>query len=612
MGRRRWLLVPVLVAALAVGGWLAVRALFDVGRHRAAVAELLAETTGWRAATGPLSLALFPAAAIDISGVTLVDPRGVSRLEARRAVVHARLVPLVGRRLEAREIELLRPELHLGRREARLVGPPLGAVARAARNGTGERLVEVRVRGGRVVVPPPAAARPGTADLVLEDVAAVFVPATGRLWGSARIDAGGRVQWLGHAGRRLEIDVDGLPAGLLASWLGLPGPEGGQVSGHAVRDPAGALEIDARGTDLDLPPAGAWRDVRVEGVLAAPGGEARPLEGTVHVAGLAIGLAGSLGSAPRLALSVRQAPAVPLLALAHPLVGFAIGASGPGTVDGSLDLVTPPGGDGVPEWRWEGRGRFARLAPAPGLPGLTGARAEARGGSRSPVSIRASGGLAGGRARLAVGGGDDGGLSWSVGIERAALEEVLAALAPDVVPAGALGGALDASGEGRTGPGGISAARLAVRIDPFVAPAWDLLDPWVRAVSRPDPEPSPDGTGNAPPVARPRSLEARVALRDGSFILEDVKIVASGATARGSGTYDPRGRRIELVLELVPAGKARRWLARGLSRAAETDPVPAPARRRLIIEGPPGAPAFRLEPEPAGPTPAGEGGEAVP
>ncbi len=594
MRRRVWIALGA-IALLVPGAWFGAGAMLGVDRHRTAVAELLAETTGWHAKVGPLSLALAPGAVIALDGLELSDARGASRLSAGRAVLRARLAPLVGRRLEIREIEILRPVIRLGRQGGRLGLPPLAAVARAAKGGGAARLLELRVRGGRVAGPDDGGASP----VALSDLSLVFVPATGRLWGSGRVEGGGHVRWLGKAGDRLEIEFDGVDAALVADRFDLAPPGiAGRVSGRAVLGSTGRLDVEALLTEL-AGPGGPWPDVTLALGIEPAGADGRPLEGTAGLGDVELAVSGVLGGRSRLTLVTRDAPtgaAVPLLAR---LVLLPLDTTGGGRLDGTLDLQVVPGeGDAAPRFvrRWEVRATAAGVRPVPGLPlTVTGASFDAAGRDGSPAEARVVGRLAGGRIDLALEGpaGAPGAPVTCRGtLVDADLDSLLAQLAPGVSAAGVFSGTLRVEGRGTCRPRAADGGHgvLQVTVDPLEAPGWDLLAPWGAALA----SIAGDGHVDAPaPPAPATRLTARVAVREGALILEDVTITAQDVTARGAGRYDPATRRLALALDLTIDGAARAWLDRrweAIYRAPR-----AGVRRVLVVEGSPGSPAMRLD-----------------
>ncbi|RMF72951.1 MAG: hypothetical protein D6738_10030, partial [Acidobacteria bacterium] len=394
--RRRLVAVLALAVVLAAAGWLGARALLDVDRHRGAIVSLLADTTGWRAEVGPLSLGLAPGAAIRGDRPVLRDPRGVSELRASDLVVRARLGPLVGRRLEARELLFLRPTLRLGRApDGQLVLPPLAAVARGAAGLGQARLVEIRLRGGRVEIPPP----PGDtgAALGLEDLEAVFVPATGRLWGRARIAGKGTVSWLGTAGGRLEIRAEALPLAPVLARAGL-GAAGirGRFDGTVVREGGGALAIEGALADLAGPGDRGWPEVRVDVRIEPPGAGRLPLAGTLAAGPLVVEVSGHVGRDPRLSLAVHDAPAADLLAALGGLVDLPFAAAGGGALSGSADLRAGAGPLAV---RWELAGALDRVELSGG-PTIRAARVEASSAGGGVVTGTVSGDLLGGTLRV--------------------------------------------------------------------------------------------------------------------------------------------------------------------------------------------------------------------
>lgn len=536
--RKFWFVAGAVLVAAGVGGWAALSLLVDAERHGRLAAELLAHATGWECQVESASLTFASGVAIDLRGVALVDPSSSARLDADRAVVRAALPALFAGRLEATEVRLLRPSVVIARDAQGQIALPRLADGASLRGARG-RLDEVHLQGARVTI----AGRDGSArTLVLDELAAVLAPGTGRVWGNARVGSGeGRVRWLGRAGDPIDIDLERVPCAPIAQWLALPAPAAGEATGRVTWRPGDTIDIgvdlDGFALDAERP---AWPRTTLRVVALPPASGERVLTLSARAGGVEVKGDGTLrGSALALALTATGVPTAELASIALPALGWPWALDGPGTADLTLRLVRAD--ESAPATAsFEVTALAQTMRGLPGIPALTPSRVVVAAPPGEPPRGRLEGVAEGGvfEADLTLDRRVD---PQAITLEGAIRGASLAALL-------ARGGGLPASkatiaidgqatlalhDRGHTGT-----LALAIRGLP---PAWGTLD-------------TNDGDG-AETASGPMTARATLVLLAGApWRLRDVIVENARMSARGEGTFDSASGAIALELAVRARG----------------------------------------------------------
>ena len=586
-----------LILALLAGGVWALPAWLDQSRYQDAVASLVAAGLGRPVRIeGPVALHLLPQPVLTASGVEVEDAGDGVFLRARELRLRVALGPLLAGRVQARELVLRGPELHLP-------WPP--APGALTQRPSAWLSGQARVEDGRLVV----------GGLTLTDVAATLSTdadtgtlsaagtgsSAGRAWRfTARL---ARPGWDGAAG--LEWSLDG------------QGPlrdTGASFSGRIASDGALAGRVAGRGPDLSQLVPGPPVSWRADGRLWAAGGLAVADE-------LSVELGGSPG---RGAVALRVGEGARLdLAL----------AAGRLDLDAWLPVLLRPHRPGLPTG-------LDLSAEAATLAGGTLRRPRAAFDlGEDGVAVREASALLPGEAHLALDGrvspGDKPGFE---GTGRLAAPDLRATLrwlerfAPgplSALPPGVLRTA-DVQARVALAPGQLSLSDLRGRLDgeavqgglsvkpgPRPAVAAGLvferlpLDPWL-----PDPAALPAlfsapgavaeltrrfggfdadlniqaqrASWRGAPVER-LALDAQV--EAARLTLRRLEATAFGARLAASGTVGEGGRVTEAVAELTAPDAAP---LRVLVPAPFDGLLDGPGSARLALSGPPDALAARL------------------
>lgn len=297
MKRRKWLWVVLALAGLVLLAALALPFVLDVDRYRGLIEQRAEQALGRDVRLGALKLSLLPfGVRVDDVGIgALPGEGGGELLTVEHLRVGARLLPLLGKRLEVTKIVVDGPTLNLERgADGRWnVERLLGEDAAGSGEGSGppgsaegpQILVEsLRVRGGRIAIRDASFADPlelvlSDLDLSLRDVAIdrplqleLSAALAGKGGDAGRIALAGTVGPLPEPGAALptalSLRLERMPGSLVARVTEMLG------IGAGVRDASLTLELagsvpetfEARGT-LKLDAA----EVR----LAAPDGTQR-------------------------------------------------------------------------------------------------------------------------------------------------------------------------------------------------------------------------------------------------------------------------------------------------------------------------------------------------
>src|SRR4051794_32725870 len=241
---------------LAIAGIWVVPGMLDWNRYRGSIAALVSSGLGRPVRIdGDVTLHLLPQPILTASGIALDDAGDGVVMAARELRLRVALGPLLGGRVDARELELRGADLHLP------WPPPPGALARrppAWLTGLQARVEESRLQVGNLVFSDIGArleTDPDTGTVAATGSGTTF----GRSWRfPARLTRPG-----GDGAAGLDVSLDG--EGKLQDT-------GGTFSGVLGADGALSGRVAGRGPDLSqlMPgPSVAWRG---DGRLSAAGG----------------------------------------------------------------------------------------------------------------------------------------------------------------------------------------------------------------------------------------------------------------------------------------------------------------------------------------------------
>lgn len=592
---RKLIIGLVVLALLALGVWLALRAIVDVERHQESLRAALESATGWSASFSSVHLSLARGVKLEMRDLSLIDRRGGSAIEAPRAIFRARLADLLRGRLALRDAALLRPQIVIARDPARgWRWPQPGRAAPGA-----PELAELTIRGGQLSLVGPAVSR----TLEVSDLSAVLTPATGRLWGTALMASGsGRVKWLGRLGEGVEITIEGAEATALASWL----PPDARPSGVVDL----ALRTDASGTRCEgrldageltlFPELGALQDVGIEFSVAADEGAWRLDAAQIETGAVVARAEGWL--APLDARVVVEDVSLRDALVAGRALGRwdqpAVEDEGEGRLSATLHL----GAEGPLRWWWSDLTiRGARVTRGDGGPALQGAVLELERERRdAEITGRVRGSLAGGSlvATIRVPGAER--IEMQGGLRDARARALLGAGGPDArVTLGGRATLARGAGSGTA----LVAGELRLEGSGWDDPAWEL-SPLLVAACPPVPllESSPLQLGDEPPEPPPEppdppgglplSWSARLDLASGE--LRELQGGGAAWEFAGEGSFSSSTGSLDLALRLAPRDAARQAFrascGAGLARG-DADPWPL----RLGVGGTLSAPLFSSE-----------------
>ena len=267
-GRTVAAVLGVVLAVLVAGVWL-VPSLLDWSRYRGSVAGLVAAAIGRPVRIGgDVTLHLLPQPILTAAGIEVDDWRGTPILSAQELRLRVALGPLLGGRVDARELTLRGADLHLP------WPPPAGALAQRPPEwltGLQARVEDSRLEVGDVVLSGLDASLgtdPDTGTLSTAGTATMF----GRSWQfTARLARPGR-----DGAASLDMSLDG---------QGKLRDTGGTFSGVLAADGSLAGRVAGRGPDLSelMPgPQVAWRG---DGRLSAASGLAVADELALEIGG---------------------------------------------------------------------------------------------------------------------------------------------------------------------------------------------------------------------------------------------------------------------------------------------------------------------------------------
>jgi len=152
-GSRRWLWIALgLLAILVILALVLLPGLFDIEQHRGRIEQALRDSTGWEAELGEMDFSILRGLSLTISPARLSAPQGGSAAAITRVGIRAALLPLLRGELEVRRIDLIRPEIELGKASP-VEGWLLPSVSASGEGGDGAFVLtidEVRMKEGRL------------------------------------------------------------------------------------------------------------------------------------------------------------------------------------------------------------------------------------------------------------------------------------------------------------------------------------------------------------------------------------------------------------------------------------------------------------------------------
>lgn len=603
----------ILIAGLAVlilAAALILPAVLDVETHRGRVEAMLQQATGWEAELGEMDLSVFPRIALEVNPASLTAPGDGSKLTIDKIRVRAELFPLLRGKLIVREIQLLQPEILIVRSTikggwdlplpaAGRDAPPAGGAPVATEGGeqaTAEKpgpsspagkktglavsIEEVRVAGGRLRFEDRAGEPPLSIDL--HDVEFALFPASNTIRGEAGIaEHKARARFEGTLGEALDLEIEDLPTEVLEPWLGKelihagglldgtaevrwPMEVQGKVTARKLTLLAGERPFESADLDFHLTTeAEAWRlqNMRLDA------------EGT-RVTG-----SGSLLPAVALKLEMPDTPLETTLRATESVMPLPLDLSPPGTVNASLRVDQPEGG----ELSYEASGALSAAAFRPGemLPPVEGIRTTFNLDRAGALTIRihegrVGGGPLSGTAKLAS-LDPPGKLVFDGGVRDAILGQLLGGMVNDAAkrmtgPTGLNGSmGLDLSRE--TLDARALTGRLELDAQQIGLPGWDLegairakvieklgsLGGVAARLAGGDKAPSAESAGKTLLDA----MQARVNFDNQPWGMENLALAAGGVRAAGSGTFDPFEGKVDLrVTSRLDSGKSRDFVAR--------------------------------------------------
>lgn len=403
MTRRRLLvLAAVALAVLLLAASIALPLLLQVERHRGRIEQALAETTGWNAELGELSLSFRGGVSVKAAPVRLSAPDGDSSIEVGAITIGADVLPLFRGDLNVRRVDVVEPKIVLVRPDAGRgwVIPLLSAEESPAgeKPGAGGFALSVgrvsATRGevrfeDRSVAPPRV--------FTLEEVDFEIEPETLAFAGSAAIPGGdGRLTWSGEPDGPATLTLQSVTTDSVGAWLGtdalggggslegevtvdLPAAVAGRISVQRLRLSGGDQPLERAEVEFMLAAAGTgWNVDRLE-----------MRSGQARVVG-----SGTLVPDLDLELVLGATPLEDVLRLSRTLLVQPLSLEPPGSAELTLHVRQPA--DGELTYEAEGALSAARFLPGGVLPPVSDLRTTFRLGREGALALDIAGGRIGG------------------------------------------------------------------------------------------------------------------------------------------------------------------------------------------------------------------------
>lgn len=602
---RKLLIILGVAVALLVAAALIVPRFLDPESYRERIEQALQDATGWEAELGEMDASLLRGATLTVRPARLEAPGGESHLEIGVIAVRARLLPLLGGRLEIRRIDLVEPEIVVQRPGPgeRWVLPAVfddaghegeaapsadpepsgqaaspGAEAGASPTEDGSRLEvsigKLRVRDGRLRVEDRSLDPSWVVDLRGLDLD--LSPGDGEVSGGGKLHQGGALGWSGNLGQTVILELDSVPTDLLVPLLGegLLHP-GGTLSGEIESRIPERIEGRLSGRDLLLLDGERpFEEIAARFELSGRERQWSLERFELDAGDASIRGSGSLIPAMAVALELPATPLEVALSASESVLPLPLDLGGPGSVEARLWIDQPRGG--ALTYRAEGQLSAARFSPGEMLPDARDVRAEF---SLSPAGILEIRVLEG-----TVGGGPlngtarvepllpPGRLTFDGGLEQAALGQLLGGLVSDAaeriqgatglearmsldlgreeLDARALGGRLELDSREVSLPGWDLEAAIRRTIEEKKASlsgaAAELLEKHLGEAGKDEAAASAE-EGEASGQLLDR-LVARIDFDSFPWNLESIELGAGEVDARGSGRFDPVAGEVDLRL----------------------------------------------------------------
>ncbi len=555
--------VVVITAAIVL-----IPHLVNIEQYRGRIETAIRQKTGFEPSLGTMTLKILPSPALRIHPLGLKDPQGRMELTDADLSIRAQLRPLLHKKLVIDRIEVLHPHVTLHRHGDVLALPALPAQPEASSQrgqaAFGVEVDNIAIHNGRIDIS-------GNRQIPawgLSGVSVSISPKHATFTGRAKIDAGGTVSWTGTLGREAVITVKGIAARALEPWL-----PGGVVRSGTIT--AGTITVSRASSvqaHLDLanikllsgtePLKRATADLTI-----TRSGEAwrlAPLK--LSAGGATIQGAGSLIPTLDLRLKVRPTPIGDVLAVARAVFPLPLTLAPPGSFAGSIRIWQQAGSP--VRFSATGMARAATATAAPGLPGLEKVRtafALHPDGSLvlAPFAATAFDGALSGR--LQINRIDPPGtLRFTGTLKNVNLAKALHAFSPDA--AAKVSGLANANAaiavdlsRPKLDARAIS-GKLTIAAHNLVFPGWDIVGALhdlgsgktsligMLASFAGGSAAAPGTTSSSGGQGTFGRATATITLNQIPWKLSDLSLQAEDLTARGHGTFDPVGGRVDLDL----------------------------------------------------------------